>query len=84
MRRDQRLIEQAFKAVVMSAGVFAVVTRPVPRRGRPVFDRRKISALAAPAENCLSERESDRRRSRGDRYRLIPNGPIQNAGRALR
>jgi len=55
MRRDQRLIEQAFKAVVMSAGVFAVVTRPVPR-----------------------ERGSDRRRSRGDRYRLIQNGPIQN------
>jgi len=45
MRRDQRLIEQAFKAVVMSAGVFAVVTRPVPRRGRPVFDGRKISPL---------------------------------------
>jgi len=69
MRRDQRLIEQAFKALVMSAGVFAVVTRPVLRRGRPVFDgRRIIAALVAPAENSLSERGSDRRRSRGDRH----------------
>jgi hypothetical protein len=38
---------------------------------------------AAPTENCLSERESNRRRNRGDRHRLIQIGPIQNAG-ALR
>jgi hypothetical protein len=79
MRRDPRLIEQAFKG-----GRCRLACSPFNATGSAARQARcrpeeNLSALAARTENFLSEPESDRRNC-GDRHRLIQNGPIQNAG----
>jgi hypothetical protein len=73
MRRDPRLIEQAFKC-----GRCRPACSPFNGTGSAAREK-NLAALASLTENFLSEPESDRRNC-GDRHRMIQNGPIQNAG----